>query len=375
MLSLDAHRHELEACRFCPMCKPAGEVANLVANEAYSTRARALLLWQLVAGRAEWTPRHAELLYQSTLDSIAQAWCVGGISVPDYVLAGRAEAWSRGLVPPGVRLAVESTREVVVQGGGDVILLAGEAAGQSDQSFVEVLARLLGPVTTVVADTGAVAYTMGAADIAREKATRIADMITEFRPRKVIADGPETMWALRSVYPALGVDLGKNVQLTTATAVLNQRLTEGQLVGLADRSESVLIHDARAATFLADESARPEAIHPGYAGPEEGLGAGSIFEAPREVAKRVGLQPLFHRWSRSLSRSCGADDGLWQTYPALAESLALRVLEEAARLGATTIVADSPLCAGHLRRVVGGRDVEGGSVRVTWLAELVQVSP
>jgi hypothetical protein len=109
------------------------------------------------------------------------------------------------------------------------------------------------------------------------------------------------------------------------------------------------------------------AIQPGYRGPEETLGQGAVYDAPRRLIDATGASRAHTVWSRSLCRSCGADDGVWLTYPSLAEGLARRQLAEAKRLGADVIVADSLLCARHLARFAHREDVP-----VRWLPEWLE---
>lgn len=83
----------------------------------------------------------------------------------------------------------------------------------------------------------------------------------------------------------------------------------------------------------------------------------------------MGMERLYSTWSRSLCRSCGADDGLWLTYPKLAAGLARQRLQEAKRLGAEILITDSLLCAQHLAKYCAE-----GDVRVVWLPELLALA-
>ncbi|MCI0477706.1 MAG: hypothetical protein L0Y55_15795, partial [Anaerolineales bacterium] len=103
MKDLREYKDTRYGCRFCTMCKPAAEVANLTQLESHTTRARALILWRIAADIAKWQPRDIELLYQSTLDSISQAWCVVDYPVSEHVLAARAEVHAAGHAPQEVR--------------------------------------------------------------------------------------------------------------------------------------------------------------------------------------------------------------------------------------------------------------------------------
>ena len=110
------------------------------------------------------------------------------------------------------------------------------------------------------------------------------------------------------------------------------------------------------------------AILPEFTGPEEVLGKGEVYDAPRAVVDALGMQRVASGWSRSLSRSCGADDGLWLTYPKLAEGLARREIRAALGLGAEAIVTDSLLCARYLSEAAGAED---SPIDVLWLPEAV----
>ena len=77
------------------------------------------------------------------------------------------------------------------------------------------------------------------------------------------------------------------------------------------------------------------------------------------------MERIFSVWSRTFCKSCGADDGLWLTYPELAADLAEQRLRDAENLGAEMIVTDSLLCAEHLKSVR-----LADSVGIRWLPEL-----
>lgn len=370
---LNAFIGVLAVCRFCPMCKPAGEVGNLTLLESHTTRARAMLLWRIASGIAGWEQRPVELIYQSTLDSISQAWCVSHYPVSDYMTAARAEAFAAGLAPECVHKALQRIVPDPVDVESKVLLLASEAAELGDASLAKpalrVLERMGIPAATVVALSGALAYSLGAQDSARKQAIRVLDFIRRSKARFVIADGPQTLWALRCIYPALNVEMPDQVEIVSLPEYLDQAIQQGKLNPIDYRRRKILFHDSRSACLLADRMADATTIQPGYRGPQETLGRGEIFEAPRRLLGAMKMDLLYSVWSRSLSRSCGADDGLWLTYPALAQGLAMQRLLEAKRLGAELLVSDSLLCARHLACMAGD-----GDPRVLWLPELLELT-
>ena len=366
---LDECEDSLYRCRFCPMCKPAAEVANLTLIESHSTRARGMMLWRIVNGFAEFTKRNVEILYQSTLDSISQAWCVNHYPVSDYTVAARAEVFKANLVPVSVKEALK--REVTLPHSikSDVIFLAGEAAEFGDEAIIkpalEVLEKIGLRAETVMGLCGAAAYSLGAIEQATEQAKQVVNMISQNKVKQVIVDGPQTLWALRCIYPKLDIALPEDVKITSLTEEILLAVQKGIIKISGKSGKKIFFHDSRSACLLSDRMAADEAIQPGFKGPEEVLGAGDVYEKPRELIDILGMKRVFSVWSRSLSKSCGADDGLWLSYPEMAKSLARQRLREFNHLDAD-VVTDSPLCQQHLSSARSE-----GDVKVLWLPELI----
>lgn len=366
--ALREYEATLAGCRFCPMCKPASEVANLTYIESYSTRARAMLLWRHTQGMLTLTPRAIEILYQGTLDSIAEAWCVSHYPASGYMAAARAEIYAAGNVPDVVKAAVMHGSQQADPVRADTLLIAGEidsAGADNLLSAAQTALERIGVGASIVRlHSGATAYCLGALDAAREQAAQLARVIADSGAKTVIADGAQTLWALRTLYPALGVSLPDGVRITSLTAMLAETLQPDQLPRFA--GVKAFIHDGRAAAFLADSLAKAEAIQPGFNGDEQALGTGAVYDVPRQLADQMGFSRSYSVWSRSLARSSGADDGLHLAYPDLAEGLARQRLEEIKRIGAEVVITESPLSAAHLARYA---DQVG--LKVYWLPDLI----
>lgn len=361
---LQEHQDALHGCRFCPMCKPAGEVANLTLLESHSTRARAMMLWRLMDEEAVPSRRQIEILYQSTLDSISQAWCVSHYAVSEYVAAARAEVYKAGLAPEPVYAALSKMAPAPAQLRSSVILLGGEAAEAGDEQALDLGARLLREaypeVEAVSILSGALAYSLGAREIAWRQGEEVADYVRRSGANTVVADGPQTLWALQRMYPRLGIAWPSNARVTSLPEQL------GALALPSHAGRRGFFHDSRSACLLADSWPSGRVIQPGYRGPEQELGQGEVFEAPRRILDSMGMTRPFTVWSRCLARTSGADDGLWQTYPDLAEGLAKQRLSQIKRLNVDLIVTDSLLSARLLARYAGEVDIP-----VAWLPEIL----
>ena len=326
MTELQAYQEILSDCRFCPMCKPAAEVANRVKIEGYSTRSRAMMLWRIASGRRGWTPRSAELLYQSTLDGISEAFCVSDRPVSAYTLAARQDVWAAGLAPAPVREALAAVAPAPATTTGERVLVAAECADAGWSEHASALAARLG-LDVVVAPVGATAYALGAVDVALEQAQAAGRALQG--ATIVVADGPQTLWMLQRIWAELGVELGAEVRSLPAYAVDETDEAPSSVLGEA------YVVDSRAAAYLADRLALPVAIQPGYIGEDpDDWGRGPVYSDLRALLRHLGGTEQRHRWERSLARSSGADDGLWATYPDLASDLAVACLEQASAAGA-----------------------------------------
>lgn len=365
MTRLEPYQKELYELRFSPMCKPAAEVANLTQLESHTTRARAMMLWRVAQGMLAWNRREVELIYQSTLDSISEAFDVFHYPMSQYMLAARADIWEAGLAPDSVKEAVEANSAPADNApGGSTLLLAGEIAQLGSESLLAPVQAALQKsnvtAATWVAHTGALAYALGAWDVAQKQAQQIVAQIKAGGAQTIIADGPETAWALTKIYPALDVNMPDGVSVTLLSEVLAQNGSPAnQNLG------KVFVHDSRPACLIADEMASNLAIMPGYLEDETAFGKGVVYDAPRQVVDALGAKRIFGTWTRSLAKTSGADDGLWLTYPNLAAGLAGQRLDYAGRVGADTLVTDSPLAAAFLAQHIAARQIQ-----VKLLAEL-----
>jgi hypothetical protein len=371
MSRLEAHKKELYELRFSPMCKPAAEVANLTQLESHTTRARTMMLWRIVEGHLDWGSREVELLYESTLDSISEAFDVYHYPISRYMLDARADVWQAGLAPQAVKHAVEAIagNQSTINNVPEctTLVLAGEIAQLEEQErYLNPLRAALNMANVDAAvwavPTGATAYALGAWDVARSLGEVVIQGIQASGARTVIADGPETAWALTKIFPDLDLLLPENVRVELLSDTLS-RTVEPDIQELG----KVFFHDGRPAFHISESLPNHLVILPGYKGDEAAFGDGVVYKTPRNLLDKLGADLVSGTWSRALSKSCGADDGLWLTHPELAMGLAAQRLDYARQLGATMLVSDSPLCASYLAR---SETVQEENITVRWLPEI-----
>lgn len=369
MARLNKYEKELYELRFSPMCKPAGEVANLTNLESHTTRARMIMLWRICKGFAEWGPRETELLYQSTLDSISEAFDVFHYPISQIMLEARADVWEAGIAPQNVVNVVDEIRDIPMRDFPELshektVILGGELAHIQDNRLSEMLGTLQKTFSSTpvwVTPAGSSEYCLGALDRARERAERVVEGILKSGAKKVIADSPETAWMLRVIYPKLELNLPDNLEITLLSESLEIKSSQ-----VKKNLGRVFVHDSRAAYLIADGLPSHLAILPGHLDNEDDFGSGTVYDAPRQLLEAMGCEQLSGTWMRALAKSCGADDGLWLTYPDLARGLGDQRLHYINGLGAEAVVCDSPLCAAHLKDMV-----PKGELPVFWIPELL----
>jgi Fe-S oxidoreductase len=289
------------------------------------------------------------------------------------MLDARADVWEAGLAPVVVQKVVESSRDYAAplpspSALDGAMLLAGETAQlDKPERFLDILNEVLDrsqtPAGILAAQSGALAFVLGARDVALMQAEKIVEAISDLDGDLdlIIADGPETAWALQVVYPQLGINLDERIEVRTLSSLLSKTYEPQRHI-----AEKFFYHDSRAAFLIAESQPNHMAVLPGYSEDESAYGTGEAYEAPRRILGRLGVEQVFGTWTRGLAKSCGADDGLWKTYPHLAAGLARQRLDYAAALGAGLVVCDSPLCASFLES-----QLKPGDPEVHWLPELL----
>jgi hypothetical protein len=369
--TLKEYETQLYGCRFCPMCKPASEVGGVTEQEIHSTRGRALMLWRIAKGLAEYGRREAEIIYQSTLDSISESWCVNHYAVSGYNLAARREVVAAGIVPPAVVRALERAPLQSALPGSDTVLLAAEIAELGEKSLLDGALEALGAAGVeaggFLTPVGTLAWALGDAHKAAAEAKALCGQLEKGGVKRVITDGPQTMATLKAVLPLLGLSFPGGIEITSLARVLAAGPAGAAASCRLPKGTKVFWQDSRSLCSLAEELASDQVLQPSASQEERFSGRGEVYDQPRAMLDGLGLERVFSVWSRTLSRSSGADDGLWLTYPHLAERLAGQRLAHARELGASALLAESPLDAWWLKQAAAK---SGEGPEVYWLPEI-----
>ena len=109
MFSNESCKHA-EACRYCWMCRHICPVGMATGNEAWTPRARGLLISAAERGTA-FDESVAEAMYQCCLCDACSNDCATGFKPSIFIREARTWAVSEGLASPGVMKAIDNIME------------------------------------------------------------------------------------------------------------------------------------------------------------------------------------------------------------------------------------------------------------------------
>ncbi|NLF71960.1 MAG: (Fe-S)-binding protein [Candidatus Anammoximicrobium sp.] len=339
------HRSTIEACRFCFMCRHVCTAGVISGRESDIPRGKALILFKILKGYAEYTPDLVDALYRCCMCGLCETWCKADCHPPAAILAARADLVAQGKAPG----PVQQIKERLLQTGNPFGLPAEErfqTLGRQDrfrpqaevvyyvgcdtayqqpqiaQAFLKILAAAEADATLLRNErsTGKPLWLLGYQDETRAMAAQLAAEIRAVRPKILVTTCPSAFDAFKTDFPELGADL-RGIEVLHATQYLDRLLQQGFIV---PRQQSAAV-----ATFLDGA----------YLGRTHGL-----EEEPRRILGQIpGLGVREMVWSRKLAYSCGEPGGVFALlHPELSQSMAARVLDEAAETGADTLVTACP---------------------------------
>lgn len=334
---------QLDYCTYCPkMCRHACPVSTSTGIETYIPQRKMDRLNRARTGASPWTAESTESLWACTGCRQCTTYCDHGNEVGLVLMAGRAEATSKGVGHP--RLAnyadrfrnrdqrlVDQVRDHVGRDRFEEDALVGfwpgcDAIdkGLSDVSTALDLFDQTGSEHVRMVDAGqaCAGYPLLAAghpDLFRWHAGKVATALKRFRT--VIVNCSACVYTLRSLYPAEGLSL--STEILALSEFLAQSATR---LPKPKKKKVVYYHDP---CYLAR-----------YSG---------VLEAPRRVLSQVADVREF-AWSRTDTECCGGGGLLPKTDPDAADSMAKRRLRDIASRGGGTVVTSCATCTFMLKR-------------------------
>ena len=342
---IEKHFETIDACRFCFMCRHVCTVGVVSGRESDTPRGKSLILFKTLKGQIDYHPDTIETLYRCCLCGVCEAWCKAQCRPTAAVLAARADIVAQGKAPE----PVQQIREHLLQTGNlfglppeerfkalgvkdpfrsqaEVVYYVGceTAYGQPRiaRAFLDLL-QGAGVDFSLLANersTGKPLTLLGYRDEARSMAAELAAEIQAAHPKVLVTTCPSAFDAFKTDFSDYGLDLD-GIEVLHAAQYIDRLMEQGRIVPQKPTTT--------VATFL--DSTYLGRTH-------------SIYDEPRRILERFpGLTLREMAWSRELAHACGEPGGVFHSlHPELSRSMATRVLEEAAKTGADTLVTSCP---------------------------------
>lgn len=205
---------------------------------------------------------------------------------------------------------------------------------------------------------GMLAWDLGYHQQARELANAFLRQVRRSGAKTVVTFSSAAISAYRSIFPRLGVDVG-NLRFLHFTEYL-QELVERGAVSLAKTAEysgqKVAFHDTCKLGRLSEPYQRTDysltkemgGIYASRNPDALNFSRNGIYDAPRDLLRKMGVEIEELERNREFSYCCGAQGGVKETVPAAAKMAARNRLEELQDTESKVMVSACGNCANHL---------------------------
>lgn len=342
-----------EACRFCWMCRHICPVAGSTGNEAWTPRARGLMVSMMEKG-TEFTADIADIMYKCSLCDACANDCVTNFKPSCYTKEARTMAVVQGLAPKGVLQAIENiqtTQNIYGEGRApevveaaaqlpeqaDVLLYLGQSGGArasaAGLAAISLLKKAGVSFTVLKKEPASGAFLeelMGNTGDVQEQARKAAASISATGARILVALNPHDACIFRDQYSQWGLLPG--VEVVTVTAYLAGLIAQGKLVPRKVELQASMEDPCRLARGIGETKAVRGIL----------------------AALGVELKELFLHGE--MTRCCGGPV-LNSHSPQVVRSMVATRADDAKRIGSSCIITACPDCQDLMSRY-GTGDVE-----------------
>ena len=244
-MHIDKYEEAIMNCRFCFMCRHLSTIGQARGTEVDTPRVRAAMLYGLRNGTNSFDDADfIDALYRQELSACCRRNCVNGYDENGLAIAARADVVEAGKAPADVaKLAkkLAATSSWKATGKGKVALFLDDMTA-SDKDEVAAIRKLMkkaaGDYVTITGGCiGKALKVLGYWPEAKEAAAKFADFLNGLGVEAVVCPNPAAVDALRTDYPAWGLNLKAQVFCTPGFLVKrNVKFAKkaGELYYLAD---------------------------------------------------------------------------------------------------------------------------------------------
>ncbi len=329
-----------DACRYCWMCRHICPVAGSTGNEAWTPRARGLLVSMVERG-TEFDASIAETMYKCSLCEACANDCVTGFKPSEYIREARTLAVANGFEPAGVTKAMKNLMEKNNIYGDTVnaeilelidelpekasILLylgqTGTTRGFSTgKAMIQILKKADVDFTVLREEPVSGAFLnelMGYVGEVQQQAEKTAKAMLAVGAKTIVVLNPHDACIFKNQYMAWGLLPGTEV--ITATAYLAKLIADG-ILQVHKVKKTASFQDPCRLTRGLDET-----------------------EPSREILNALGIELKELFLNKKMGRCCGGAV-LNAHSPEVVESMVQTRKEDAVRIGSHCIITACPDC-------------------------------
>lgn len=248
MFSKDSAR-QADACRFCWMCRHICPVGGSCGNEAWTPRARGLMISMIERG-TEFDKDIASAMYHCTLCDACANDCATGYKPSEFTREARTLAVVEGLAPAAVMKSIDTLNEcgnifglsamgkvlenVELPEKADVVLFIGQTAEamkvDTAVHAVSILKKANVNFTVLAEEPASGAYLgelMGYTGDVQAVAAHTAKMIADTGAKTLVVLNPADAAMFKEQYGVWGL-LG-GIEVVTATSFIASLIADGKL--------------------------------------------------------------------------------------------------------------------------------------------------
>ena len=342
----DAAKKQIDACRFCWMCRHVCPVGLATGKEADTPRGRAVLCKYVLTGM-DIQKEIAGDMFACCLCNACADWCETGFEPSVFIREARTEALASGCLPPKVEKVVlaalksgsiysetSSALSVKCREKADVLLVLGETARIKQPAIAEAACSLLkkaGINYAVLRDeppTGAMMFDLvGEIQEVRDVAEKFLSKAAETGAQTVVCVDPSDVKFFKQDCVRWGLNLPGDVY--SITAYLSDLLEKKQLKITKKCDKTVTFHDpCRLARDLEET------------------------EPCRKLLAAAGAQLKEMYLNRNNTRCCGGEV-LSSHSPEITRKIAQTRIDDAKRTEAELCITACPGCSQVLGTVGG----------------------
>jgi Fe-S oxidoreductase len=342
------------------MCKAVCTTHHYTRKEQDAPEPRIHLVETIRRGIIDWDEKSAETILHCNLCGLCREYCGSRQDIPNTMATARADVVNLGMARPSV-LAVDKSideeknsygkaraerfADIPLTGskkeGADVVFFIGCLSGYDRTEIPKAMIKILeaaGMTYTIMTEEewccGLPAYQLGLRDRAKEMAEHNVAAIKVTGTSTVIGTCPGCTRALKLEYPKWGVE--SDFEVLHHTEFIEKLLADGKLNLKKPLPKKLTYHD------------------PCHLGRDMG-----VYDAPREVLKKVPESELVEMWmNREKAICCGSGGGYKLTNPEDAKEMGRKVTREALQAEAELLCTACPLCKEAMAKSAESEDLE-----------------